>query len=145
MAEVAHLFICPGHRKPMQEFDEVWALLHRGMEGCTHARPQSSRQVLLVDTETLENLGLEPGVIKENVTVTGMNVSVLEPGVQIRLGEAEFRVTGGCEPCFRMDEIRPGLQRALDGRRGIICRVIKEGRIVRGDRVELVPAAAAQN
>jgi MOSC domain-containing protein YiiM len=144
VAEVAHLFVCPGHRLPMTELEEVQALAHRGIRGCKHARPQSSRQVLLVDLETLTDLGLEPGLIKENVTVSGLEVTPLPPGTELKVGEAELRVTGVCEPCFRMDEIREGLKRELEGRRGVLCRVTKEGKIARGDRVEVMSGVEAQ-
>ena len=125
----------------MKELERGRAIVHKGMEGCNHARTQSSRQVLLVDLETLAELNLSPGEIKENLTVSGMNVSALEPGTELKVGEAELRVTGPCEPCFRMDEIRDGLKRALEGRRGVLCRVIKEGAICRGDRVEVMQHA----
>jgi len=36
-----------------------------------------------------------------------------------------------------MDEIRDGLKEAIRGRRGMICRVVKSGRIRRGDRIEI--------
>lgn len=144
MAEVAHLFVCPGHRQPMKELEQVRAMAHRGIEGCKHARPQSSRQVLVVDLETLADLGLEPGMIKENVTVSGLEVTPLPPGTELKVGEAELRVTAVCEPCFRMDEIRRGLRQDLEGRRGILCRVTKEGKIARGDRVEVMSGVEAQ-
>jgi MOSC domain-containing protein YiiM len=43
-----------------------------------------------------------------------------------------------------MDEIRQGLQEALRGRRGVLCRVIEPGRIRRGDRVEIEEKPGAQ-
>jgi len=40
-----------------------------------------------------------------------------------------------------MDEIRMGLQKELENRRGILCRVIEGGRISRGDAIEIVDAS----
>jgi MOSC domain-containing protein YiiM len=43
-----------------------------------------------------------------------------------------------CDPCSRMDEIRPGLQAELDGRRGMLARVVRSGEVSAGDVVELL-------
>jgi MOSC domain-containing protein YiiM len=37
-----------------------------------------------------------------------------------------------------MDEIRPGLQAELDGRRGMLARVVESGEVAAGDEVELL-------
>jgi MOSC domain-containing protein YiiM len=37
-----------------------------------------------------------------------------------------------------MDEIRMGLQKELENRRGMLCRVIEGGRISRGDAIEIL-------
>jgi MOSC domain-containing protein YiiM len=43
-----------------------------------------------------------------------------------------------CDPCERMDAIRPGLQEELDGRRGMLARVLEGGRVAAGDAVKLL-------
>jgi MOSC domain-containing protein YiiM len=43
-----------------------------------------------------------------------------------------------CDPCSRMDEIRSGLQAELDGRRGMLARVVESGEVAAGDEVELL-------
>jgi MOSC domain-containing protein YiiM len=43
-----------------------------------------------------------------------------------------------CDPCSRMDEIRPGLQAELEGRRGMLARVLETGEVAAGDEVELI-------
>jgi MOSC domain-containing protein YiiM len=37
-----------------------------------------------------------------------------------------------------MDEIRPGLQAELDGRRGMLARVVESGEVAAGDEVHLL-------
>ncbi len=107
-----------------------------GLEGDTHARGPSNRQVLLVDKEGLNALGLLPGIIKENITVEGLGVMGLPPGTRLRVGAgAVLEITSVCEPCHRMDEIRHGLRRALDGKRGMNSRVIVGGPIAVGDPI----------
>lgn len=126
----------------MREVEQTHALFDRGLEGCAHGRPGSWRQVLLVDIETLEDLGVNPGAVKENITTRGLNVRELKRGQQVRIGGAVLEVTIPCEPCTRMNDIRPGLEQTLRGRRGMLCRVVTEGPIHRGDRIEVLEAVA---
>ena len=135
---VSQLFVAVAPRQPMREMQQVLAVANKGFQSCIHGKHGSPRQVLLVDTETLAEFGLAPGVVKENVTTEGLGIGTLNPGEQLRIGEALLEVTGSCEPCHRMDEIRMGLQRELEGRRGILCRVIKGGTVCRGDAIELL-------
>ena len=143
MAHVSNLFIAVEHRKPMKAVDQTTAVANRGFEGCIHGRLGSKRQVLLVDTETLAEFGLEPGIVRENVTTMGLNVADLKLGQRLAIGGAVLEVTIPCEPCHQMDEIRIGLQEALKDRRGVLCRVIEGGRISRGDEIEIREAAKA--
>jgi len=107
-----------------------------GLQGDKHANPGSTRQVLLADKESLDELDLEPGVIKDNITVEGLDVMRLKLGTRLRLGErAVLEVTSVCEPCQRMDEIRQGLRMELDDRRGMNSRVIVGGPIAAGDPI----------
>ena len=145
MGAVARLFVATGRRRPMLEQSEVRAVANRGFEGCAHARPGSRRQVLLVESETLRDLGLSPGMVRENITTEGIRLSEMQSGKRLRAGQAVLEVTVPCEPCDHMDAIRPGLKDQLDGRRGILCRVIEGGLIRRGDALEVMEAAAARN
>lgn len=143
MAQVSDLFIAVERGKPMKPVEQAIAVADRGFEGCMHGRPGSKRQVLLVDRETLAEFNLTPGVVRENITTAGLNLSELGPGQRLMIGRAVLEVTIPCEPCHRMDEIRTGLQEALKDRRGVLCRVIEGGRISRGDAIEIERVAAA--
>ena|ERR1700730_7682456 len=138
MANVLHLFRAPRRRLPMEEIAEVRALEDSGLEGCAHARTGSLRQVLLVDSETLELMDLQPGIIRENITTRGINVNGLAPGQRLRVGDAQLEVSVVCTPCDSLEKIRPGLRRELRGRRGMLCRVIASGLIRRGDSIERI-------
>jgi MOSC domain-containing protein YiiM len=122
----------------MEEIAEVQALENSGLEGCAHARTGSPRQVLLMDSETLELMELQPGIIRENITTRGINVNGLTTGERLRVGEAQLEVSLPCTPCDLLEKIRPGLRRELRGRRGMLCRVIATGLIRQGDRVERI-------
>ena len=137
MAHVSNLFVAVERRRAMKAVDEVTAVADGGFEGCIHGRPGGKRQLLLVDSETLAEFGLSAGLVRENITTEGLNAADLKPGQQLVVGGAVLEVTMRCEPCFRMDEIRMGLQEALKNRRGMLCRVIQGGRISCGDAVEV--------
>src|SRR2546427_2353968 len=99
-----------------------------GIEGDKHAVAASDRQVLLADQEALDEVGVEPGTIKENLTVEGLHAMGLPAGTRVRLGDsAVLEIMKVCEPCFRMDEIRMGLKDELVGRRGMVARVVNGG------------------
>jgi MOSC domain-containing protein YiiM len=138
MAEVAHVFVCPGHRLPMRELESAEAIENTGLRGCGHARAGSKRQILMIDLETLGRFGLEPGIVKENVTIRGLDLREAAEGQRLRIGEAVVEVIAPCHHCFRMDEIRGGLQEELKGQRGVLGRIVKGGMIRRGDRVDVV-------
>ncbi len=107
-----------------------------GIEGDKHAAAASKRQVLLADKEALDAVGVLPGTIKENVTVEGIDVMQLPAGTRVHLGRsAVLEITAICEPCFRMDEIREGLKQELEGRRGMVSRVVRGGTINVGDPI----------
>ncbi len=138
MANVLHLFLALRPRLPMEEVVEVHALEDSGLEGCAHARTGSPRQVLLVDSETLELMELSPGIIRENITTRGINVNGLGAGQRLQVGAAQLEVSMVCTPCDMLEKIRPGLRRELRGRRGMLCRVIAGGVIRQGDRIERI-------
>ncbi len=120
----------------MEKLAEIYAVEDSGFEGCAHARPGGKRQVLLVDSETLELMELRPGIIRENITTSGLNVNGLALGQQLRVGGSRLEVTSVCAPCDLMEKIRPGLRRELSGRRGMLCRVLAGGTIRQGDAIE---------
>ncbi len=138
MGEVLHLFQAMSHGEPVSEFEEVSAVENRGFQDCIHGRTGSRRQVLLMDFETLEELGIPPGSVKENITTRGIGLGGLAQGQRLRAGEVLLEVTVPCTPCGHMDEIREGLKEALRGRRGVLCRVLEPGRIRRGDPIEVI-------
>lgn len=140
-ARIVSIQLCPGHREPMQLVSSATLITGVGMEGDKHAEAKSYRQLLLADKEALDAVGVTPGTIKENLTVEGLNVMDLPEGSRLRLGtSAVLEITKICEPCFRMDEIRDGLKQELEGRRGMVARVIQGGTIRVGDPIRVEEA-----
>jgi MOSC domain-containing protein YiiM len=138
MAQVLKLFRAPKRRQPMEELATARMVTNSGVDGCAHARPNGKRQVLLVDRETLDALGLQPGIIRENITTEGLDVHSLQIGQRLRVGETELEVSAVCEPCEQLEKIRGGLQSAMAGRRGMLCRVLTGGTLRGGDTIELL-------
>jgi MOSC domain-containing protein YiiM len=139
VATIAGVWTSPARNSArMDPHERVRALADHGLEGCAHARPGGKRQVLFASSEHLEAVGVEPGRIRENLTVSGADVQAWPIGQRVRAGTAVFEITMVCDPCERMDAIRPGLRRELDGRRGMLARVVEQGEVAVGDSVELV-------
>jgi MOSC domain-containing protein YiiM len=126
----------------MKELNEAQVIENFGVEGCAHARPGGKRQVLLMDIETLHAMHLAPGIIRENITTEGLDLNGLQVEQKLRAGEVELEVSAVCEPCELMEEIRIGLIAELKGRRGMLCRVKRGGRLRVGDLIE--PLAVAE-
>jgi MOSC domain-containing protein YiiM len=138
MTRIAAIWRSPAKRSPMELHERGRAVEGHGLEGCAHARAGTKRQVLFASKDHLDALDVEPGAIKENFTVEGADVHSWAVGQRVSIGEAEFEVTMECEPCERMEEIRPGLQQELEGRRGMLARVVKTGDVAVGDEVRLI-------
>jgi MOSC domain-containing protein YiiM len=137
MANVAGLFVSPERGSGRSEAREhVRALEGHGLEGCAHANPPR-REVLLVSQEHLDSVAVEPGAVRENVTVAGADVQTWPIGQRVRVGEALFEITMVCDPCDRMDELRDGLRAELDGKRGMLAHVVEGGEIALGDAIVL--------
>src|SRR6266404_491688 len=144
MARVIHLFRAPKRREPMEELQEARTVEDVGLEGCAHARPQGKRQVLLMDRETLYVFELAPGIVRENVTTEGIDVNGLAVGQRLQIGEVELQVSAVCDPCEQIEALRQGLQAAMQGRRGMLCKVVRGGLLRRGDEIVVMERMAAQ-
>jgi MOSC domain-containing protein YiiM len=59
-------------------------------------------------------------------------------GQRLAIGDAEFEVSMICDPCELMETIRPGLLAEIDGRRGMLARVLKSGQVAVGDTITLL-------
>lgn len=137
--EVFAIHLCPGHRQAMQKVQQARAVEDFGLEGDSHARSKSKRQALLIELETLIALGIPLSAVKDNITTRGIELMKLRAGQKLRLGEmVHLEITQPCEPCSRMNEIRPGLKKELEGRRGILAKVIVGGVFSVGDPVQVV-------
>jgi MOSC domain-containing protein YiiM len=142
VATVVGLFVSPARKSGVSEpREQARAIESQGLEGCAHANPPR-REVLFVSKEHLEAVGVEPGAIRENITVEGADVQSWPIGQRVRVGEdALFEITMVCDPCERMDQLRSGLRALLEDRRGMLAHVVEGGEIAVGDEIALEGAA----
>jgi molybdopterin adenylyltransferase len=113
------------------------AIVGGGLDGCAHANPPK-REVLFVSKEHLDSVGVEPGAVRENLTVEGDDVQQWPVGQRIRVGGAVFEITMVCDPCHKMDVLRDGLRAELADKRGMLARVVEGGEVAVGDEIELL-------
>ena len=139
--QIVSLQLCVEHRRPMKSVDSANVITGFGIEGDNHATSEAarrSRQILLMDEETLKGFGLDHGQIRENVTISGFDLSNLERGQKVTLGdEVVLEITGDCAPCQFIDDIRAGMRAEMEGKRGMLAFVTSGGTIKKGDPISL--------
>ena len=133
---ITNLHIARVKGTPSDAVQEATAISGLGLDGDRSAYEGNTRQGLFVDKEILDGAGLVPGQVKENITVTGMNVSQIRPGQVFTIGDdVTLEAVGDCEACGKMDAIRMGLMDEIQGKRGMLAKVINGGSIKVGDSV----------
>jgi len=139
MARIVGVWTSPGRKSGRSEGHERrLAIAGQGLEGCAHANPPK-REVLFVSAAHLDSVGVDAGAVRENLTVEGADVQQWPIGQRVKVGdEAVFEITMVCDPCHRMDELRDGLRAELDGKRGMLAKIVESGEVAVGDPVELL-------
>jgi hypothetical protein len=115
-----------------------------GLLGDIHADIHSPRQLLLADAAVYDAFCLPAHALRENLLVD-VDTARLVSGTVLRLGrEVSIRLMFQCEACGALDRERPGLSRAIGGRRGMLARVVTGGIVRYGDSIDdlgvLMPA-----
>ncbi len=125
--------------QPMSVVESAGVTAGQGLVGDRHAKAGSTRQILLMDATTMAALEVEPGQLRENMTVEGLPIWGLQPGQKLSIGDGlEFQVGELCDPCANMDAIRPGLQEKIEGQRGLFVTPLGSGEVKVGDSVSVV-------
>lgn len=134
-------------RREVDEVNEATVVMDQGLEG-DHFKARSGksgakRQVTLIQAEHLEAVAsflgrdkIEPGLVRRNLLVRGVNLYPLR-NQRFRLGdEVILEGTGLCHPCSLMEEVLgPGGYNAMRGHGGLTARVIQAGTIRIGDQL----------
>jgi MOSC domain-containing protein YiiM len=148
-ARIVALQLRSERHMPPAAVDAVIGRIDGGLEGDFHVA-KTTRSVLVVDRSTLDDLGLRPGDLREQITIEGIrDVTSLAPGTLLRAGGITLRVNGPCEPCTHIGELngvedREAFRHSLVGRRGAVCTVVGADAPARiGDAVEVLEAVPA--
>ncbi len=147
---VTNLQILPEHRQQPAAVSQVRALVNQGLEGDAHGKKKagSRRQILILDRGTLQELGLRPGDLREQITIDFPPLETLPAGTLLQIGQVTCELTGPCEPCTHIGALvgiadAAQFQTSLQGRRGQLAKVTavdREGTIRVGDPVVVIDA-----
>ena len=137
MAKVIHLQIKSAVGAPMNVVTSVEAIANHGLRDDANAG-RTKRQVLLIERELLDEFQLPIGDVRENITVQGIQLAGMAAGTRVRVGQALLEATLDCAPCEFIEDKRPGLRAAMEGKRGTLFKVIEGGAINVGDEVIVV-------
>jgi MOSC domain-containing protein YiiM len=101
-----------------------------------------SRSILIssIDSYTIakENSIVAPfGSLGENI-ILDINPYILSSGDQIEIGEVTVEITQNCTICNSLAKVDPKLPNVLKNDRGIFAKTVKNGRIRKGDNVNIL-------
>lgn len=128
-------------KKPVEEAAVIEGF---GIEGDAHASDKWHRQVSLLALESIrkmQEMGLKvgPGDFAENITTEGIDLPALPLGARMALGESiEAEVSQIGKECHSRCAIYAQAGDCVMPREGIFVKVIRGGRLRRGDPVRLL-------
>lgn len=136
--------IRPEKRSELQVVEEADITEADGLVGDHYSGRSKKRQVTLIQAEHLRSVAdmlgkasVDPGLTRRNIVVSGINLLAFADR-RFRIGEAVLEMTGHCHPCSRMEaNLGAGGYNAMRGHGGITARVVKGGKIRKGDAVRL--------
>ncbi len=132
----------PAPQAPIHVVADVNVTEEQGLEGDRYKSRSRKRQVTLIQGEHLDAVAsmlgidaVDPGLIRRNIVVRGINLLALK-GKVFSVGGTVLEFTELCHPCSRMEaNLGPGVYNAMRGHGGITARVLEGGRIRIGDAV----------
>ncbi len=93
-------------------------------------------------SDVLQNSGLKPGIFGENLTISGLDESSLHIGDQLSVGQCILEITQPRVPCFKLGVAvkNKNMPRLFieNFATGVYLRVLQEGLIEAGNKVELI-------
>jgi MOSC domain-containing protein YiiM len=97
--QVTELFIKRLHNAPLQPVATIACSL-RGISENVRCAP--FRQALIASRSVTDELGLNPGDLRENIVVNCDDLYNLPSGTVVKIGQALLRLTFHCEPCKKI-------------------------------------------
>jgi MOSC domain-containing protein YiiM len=147
----------PAKRAPAQTVAQAEAQPGYGLLGDHRAAQERlsptarQRELTLIQAEHLPTVAawcglphIDATLLRRNLVVSGWNLLAMRSPFADRplvwhLGdEVLISITGPCDPCSRMEQLLgPGGYNALRGHGGVTARILRGGRIQKGDAVWL--------
>ena len=119
----------------------IGGLLEDGHRFKEHYQP--NRAVTLFSLEQLQAFAkgaspFPPGSVGENLTVQGLNLGALAPGVRLQIGETEVQLEKPWTPCHAQHAETGTTQPNSEQHKGFFASVTREGTIRTGDAIAVV-------
>jgi len=117
------------------------------LQGDSHSAAQPKRRLLATSKMHLDEAGLAPGDLREQIAVEGLDLDALPAGTKLRFGGAEAEVLGPCAPCLTIGGYLKvsdpeAFREKMTEKRGVFIRFDSAGyELSVGDDVEVVPSA----
>ena len=130
-------------RRPLEEANLVEGY---GIDG-DRKGGNPNRNLNVMDDITIDELAAQgfpigPGVLGENIILSGVDLRTLPEGTQLRLGDEAVIALGKPRiPCEQLTPLDARMPERVGGRVGVMCRVVQSGRVNVGDVVEIVAEA----
>ena len=130
------------------EVDRLGVVGDRQADTVHHGGPDQA--LCLFSLEVIERFKaeghpIEPGYAGENLTLSGVDWDILEPGTKLAVGDnVEIEITSYTTPCsknaswFKDGKFGRMSQRLHPGESRVYARVLREGSVTVGDGVSLL-------
>src|SRR5688500_14813466 len=140
------IWIKRAHRGKMDPVDSARAIANQGLAG--NVDRSRRRQVTLLEREVWDAMmqrlkgDADPVRRRANLLLEGVRLKESRDRI-LQVGAVRLRITGETKPCERMEEVVPGLEKALypDWGGGAFAIVLDDGEINIGDPVRWVDPA----
>ena len=142
MAEVTAVCISTMKGVPKKEVPEIEVKIDHGIVGDAHAG-NWHRQISLLAGESVDKMrekipALKNGAFAENIVTRGLTLYELPVGTKLRVGPALLEVTQIGKECHSACAIKKVTGDCVMPREGIFTKVLEEGVIRAGDKIEVV-------
>lgn len=124
--------------------DKIDLKFNHGIVNDAHAGDWH-RQVSLLDLSSFEKMHnnatveLRPGIFAENITTQDVDLWHLPIGTRLQIGDTLLEITQIGKECHRHCQVFQQVGDCVMPREGIFAKVIKEGAIMAGQDVKIIP------
>lgn len=131
---------------PIATHEHIHVSKEKGLENDFQGAQNRKTQVTLLSLkrwqEVCNGLGIDLDWTQRraNLLIDDIDFDASMIGQQVQIGQVLLEITRETDPCNRMDQLHPSLKAALtpDWKGGARCKVLREGEIRLGDKVNLL-------